>query len=93
MSIINGLNKPYTGHVVLRKGIKWLCLKITICRTTIEESILPQIMKLESDIYLQNNGDKKERLSMPYPKLWNYSARLKGTFNVEGLITSYNCIR
>jgi hypothetical protein len=43
MSIINGLNK-YTGHIVLRKGIKWLsCLKITICRTG--------DMKLESDIY------------------------------------------
>jgi hypothetical protein len=25
---------------------------------TIEESFLPQIMKLESDIYLQNNGTK-----------------------------------
>jgi hypothetical protein len=44
-------------------------------------------MKLESDIYLQNNG-KKERLSMHNQNSWNYSARLKGTFNVKGLITS-----
>jgi hypothetical protein len=36
-------------------------LSQNICRNemTIEESILPQIMKLESDIYLQNNGTKK----------------------------------
>jgi ATP-binding cassette subfamily F protein uup len=48
MSIINGLDKPYTGHVVLRKGIKMAFLsqnndlqdEMTI------EYFLPQIMKL-----------------------------------------------
>jgi hypothetical protein len=47
MSIINGLNKPY-GHIVLRKGIKWLLSQNNDLQDemTIEESILPQIMKL-----------------------------------------------
>jgi ATP-binding cassette subfamily F protein uup len=49
MSIINGLDESDTGQVVLRKGIKMAFLSQNNNlqdELTIEESILPQIMKL-----------------------------------------------
>jgi hypothetical protein len=54
---------------------------------TIEKVFLPQMMKLESDIYLQNNEKKKNGCVRVTKTPWNYSARLKGDFNVKGLIT------
>jgi hypothetical protein len=57
---------------------------------TIEEKVfLPQIMKLESDIYLQNNGDKKKTSVYAITKTPGNKRQIeRRTFNVEGLITS-----
>jgi hypothetical protein len=52
-------------------------------RPTIEESIFASDDETESDIYLQNNGNKRTAVYVTKKLLGIYSARLKGDFNVK----------